>query len=142
MVVLLAHGVAPGLRVPDILLDLAQAVRAGVAQHEPAAFEQVRRAADAAEHVVVRPADVPAVTPQRLKEARSRRIDDDGRDGPPARKLPQRPLILRVRHLALLAPRVEVELLHAASFATVIISSFVDCGFPKRMLFSMVSSKK
>ena len=113
MVVLHAHGVAPGLRVPDILLNLGQEVRAGVAQHEPAALEQIRRAADAAEHVVVRPADVPAVSPQRLKEARSRRIDNDGRDGPPARKLPQRPLILRVRHLALLAPRVEVELLHA-----------------------------
>lgn len=114
MVVLLAHGVAPRAFGSQTYCSISrrQSVQVSHSTSLPHLSRSDVRRMPLSTSLSAR-ADVPAVTPQRLKEARSRRIDDDSRDGPPARKLPQRPLILRVRHLALLAPRVEVELLHA-----------------------------
>ena len=77
VIVLLFYRVLSGFQIPDVLLTFAQTVRAGVADDDFSAFQQIRGAAYAGKHVVVRLFYVPAAPPQKLNEAGGRRVNNN-----------------------------------------------------------------
>ena len=109
----LAHLVPPsGAGVPAVQPELPDGVSAPGTDDQPARPQQLRRGADAGEHLVLRPPHLPAPPPQALQKAGGGGVCHHLPDGPPVRQCLQRVGVFAVRLLPPLPAGVVIELLH------------------------------
>ena len=138
MIVLLArHVVSAPVVHPFVALHLPQAVLAAPADHEPPLLQKIRRHPQSVRHRVVRPHHAEAPAPQRLDEARRRRVHDHTLDPSSPRQLLERVDVFLIRFLPALRAGIVVVFVHAVLARTRFWPDQITVYASKRVLDSL-----